>query len=123
MNILICGSNESGKSTFAGKLNDFEKGTFDYYKDEDIVSAIDGTDISMSEAIDFCVALSVAKGNHCIVDYKAPTDSDKAGFDKIVYMNTLEEEDADFELPSSPDYTITEELIGDEINEIMEDLE
>ena len=119
MRILICGSDESGKTTFAGKLVDYEKNKYDYYKDEDIATAIDGTDLTMSEAVKFCTDLSEAKGRDSVVDYKAPTDADKSNFDKVVYMNTLESEDGDFELPSSPDYTITEEFIGDEIQDII----
>ena len=119
MRILICGSDESGKTTFAGKLVDYEKNKYDYYKDEDIATAIDGTDLTMAEAVKFCTDLSEARGRDCVVDYKAPTDADKSNFDKVVYMNTLESEDADFEVTSSPDYTITEEFIGDEIQDII----
>ena len=120
MKILICGSDESGKTTFAEKLIYYEQNKFDYYKDEDIATAIDGTDLTMAEAVKFCTDLSEARGRDCVIDYKAPTDADKSNYDTVVYMNTLESEDGDFEVPSSPDYTITEEFIGDEIDSIID---
>ena len=41
MKILICGSDESGKTSFAEILIYYVLNNFDYYKDEDLATAID----------------------------------------------------------------------------------
>jgi len=122
MNILICGSDLSGKTTFAEKLFYYENDKFLYYKDTDIEAS--RGDLSFSEVTDFVKSYCTQINKHCIVDFKAPTDEDKSGYDMVIWIDTLEENDVDFVEPTNADYTlntfedtslIVESIIG-EIN-------
>lgn len=122
MNILICGSDLSGKTTFAEKLFYYENDKFLYYKDTDIEAS--RGDLSFLQATDFIKSYCTQINKHCIVDFKAATDEDKVGYDMVIWINTLEVNDEDFVEPTNPNYTlvnfddtpsIVESIIG-EIN-------